>query len=68
MVVNSQDRGRKVNCQSLSEEWEGEVIDAQNIANNSFTDERRLALGRKIIGAGCQRRSSQNVMKPTRGN
>ena len=34
---------KKVNCQSVSEEWEGEVIDAQNIANNSSTDERSVA-------------------------
>ena len=52
---------QKTKCQSLSEEWDRKLIDAQNIANNSFTLEWTSALGRKIMQAKLSKEKKKMV-------
>ena len=52
-------------CQSLSDEWDRKLIDAQNIAKNSFTLERTSALGRKIMQAKLSKEKKKSGNFPS---
>ena len=56
---------QKTKCQSLSDEWDRKLIDAQNIANNSFTLERTSALGRKIMQAKLSKEKKKSGNFPS---